>query len=189
MENEPNFLNNQPNAVPPHKSPAHWSYAVLAIIAVVGYFMFSYFFALWPFGDLFPAVEAPTPTPTNALDLTGTENWKTYRNDEYGFEFKYPNGWESPRTEISSPLNGYKFNHPSSNTSFNYDVRTNTWTPGENSPVLKATGDIQWFQVAITSSVTYVSIIPDPRSNIMIRITSDNERDLVKIISTFGYIR
>jgi hypothetical protein len=30
---------------------------------------------------------APTPTPDP------TANWKTYRNEKYGFEFRYPNDW------------------------------------------------------------------------------------------------
>ncbi|MFA6476170.1 MAG: hypothetical protein WCV68_02005 [Candidatus Paceibacterota bacterium] len=25
--------------------------------------------------------------------VTGAEDWKTYKNDQYGFEFKYPNNW------------------------------------------------------------------------------------------------
>lgn len=32
------------------------------------------------------ASPAPTPTPT----ANSTSNWKTYKNSEYGFEFKYP---------------------------------------------------------------------------------------------------
>ncbi len=28
------------------------------------------------------------------LAKVDTSNWKTYRNEEYGFEFKYPEGWE-----------------------------------------------------------------------------------------------
>lgn len=31
-----------------------------------------------------------SPTPTPIIDIS---DWKTYRNDKYGFEFKYPKDW------------------------------------------------------------------------------------------------
>ena len=34
------------------------------------------------------------------IDKKDISTWKTYRNDEYGFEFKYPGSWSiSPRTD------------------------------------------------------------------------------------------
>lgn len=66
-------------------------------IAVVGYFGGAYYMSkfqslpLWPFEVSVP-VPIFTPRPTN-LEVqlpNDISSWLTYRNEEYGFEFKYP---------------------------------------------------------------------------------------------------
>ncbi len=43
-----------------------------------------------------------TPSPTASATSDPTANWKTYKNDKYGFEFKYPTSYQE-NTKISPP--------------------------------------------------------------------------------------
>jgi len=49
-----------------------------------------------------PIVQAPPPTPASTpqpqAEVLDTSNWQTYRNDEFGFEVKYPGDWEARTT-------------------------------------------------------------------------------------------
>lgn len=43
-------------------------------------------------------IPAPTPSPTLTEETT---NWKTYRNEKYGIEFRYPSQWQLTEAEAS----------------------------------------------------------------------------------------
>ena len=56
-----------------------------------------------------PAHQAtPTPSPISpapvSLTVDETANWKTYRNDKYGFEFKYPEKYSSHPSDSDTVL-------------------------------------------------------------------------------------
>ncbi|MBI5466112.1 MAG: hypothetical protein HY974_02375, partial [Candidatus Kerfeldbacteria bacterium] len=51
-----------------------------------------------PTGDEVVSGEIIPPTRTDCADELDTECWNTYRNTEYGFEFKYPGGWGAEKS-------------------------------------------------------------------------------------------
>jgi len=39
------------------------------------------------------AVPPPAPAPPSQVEVIDTSDWQTYRNDEFGFEMRYPSDW------------------------------------------------------------------------------------------------
>ncbi len=80
----PQFENN--NVPPTNLENHHRDPSILIILIIV--MLLSGAGAIWYMLNLPPE---PTPQPITKVDqFADTNNWKTYRNEELGFEFKYP---------------------------------------------------------------------------------------------------
>src|SRR3990167_10719188 len=65
---------------------------VAAIAATAGYLVWAKAHETWPYDNETPqTLETPKNDSNSALDMA---RWKTYRNEEYGFGFKYPQSVE-----------------------------------------------------------------------------------------------
>lgn len=70
-----------------NQKPLFLTVAALALLVIGGVFCFMSWRPV--------AVNQPvmTPAQTDSENSVDTSDWKTYRNEEYGFEVKYPKDW------------------------------------------------------------------------------------------------
>ena|SRR3989344_1396269 len=86
-----------------HKVSHTFAISVMVLVATIaGYLVWAQNQQAWPFDDVY--IRYPDSindrSPSTSLGTNGEyASWKTYRNEEYGFEFKYP------KPEYSSELN------------------------------------------------------------------------------------
>ncbi|OHB10858.1 MAG: hypothetical protein A3H60_01880 [Candidatus Zambryskibacteria bacterium RIFCSPLOWO2_02_FULL_44_12b] len=80
------------NPLPPEQK--HWTKTILIIVVIViiGGGIYGYTSYLSKEGDGVQEIqESVTDTSTSSPTLT--TSWQNYRNEEYGFEFRYPKDW------------------------------------------------------------------------------------------------
>ena len=73
-----------------------WFSIILVAAFVVGYLAWAKATFNWPYD--YEVVSGPiVDSPSTSLGASGDiAGWKIYRNEEYGFEFKYPSSWIEP---------------------------------------------------------------------------------------------
>jgi len=75
---------------------------VLSVVVLAGALVYQNFLAVEP--EVAVVEETPVVQPEGTEGLEIPVDWKTYRNEEYGFEFGYPTGGEAPSEHLRGAI-------------------------------------------------------------------------------------
>ena len=199
---------------------------ILIGLAIAGYFGGAYYmakfqsFPLWPFEVEVPVLTfTPRPSPSNleAQLPSVPSDWQTYRNEEYGFEVKLPQGWIQNKSPVishdevvlinfASPEDqaGPKFDFYGgsmdisifknlNNRTINEFIGSNGVIPGL---IGDATGGIKNLKIDNRDAVRLYDVIGEYTTQVavikddkrIIEISVDDSKILDQILSTFRFI-
>ncbi len=101
--------------VHPNRGMLYFLLAAAIILLIV--FWYSQLFVIEQEQELIqsqPLSQEVQQAPANPAGVLDTSNWKTYRNEEYGFEFKYPGDWGFNQKEalLTQPGTDLQEEHP-----------------------------------------------------------------------------
>ena len=106
---------------------------VVLMLGVIGFAGYQYYkmYTGGPIAKIPSELFYPSPTPDQIA------NWKTYRNEEHGFEFRYPDDWVIETSKVGFSITNYK----SSRDPISYNIRAIFIIyDTEDSKLLKDTG-------------------------------------------------
>ena len=148
-----------------------------------------------------PALETTGSNPADAT-VSARPGMKLYRNDEFGFEFWYPEGWEVKEQTFQSPFS--KFNlvaHPTG-THPNFEplginITTNdfvsrSYQPYKASAIPTIVGGREGLRYAFEAMTYYTDFVIPLHDDLVIIIGNENKSHLPEfnqVLSTFKFLK
>ncbi|MFC1751685.1 hypothetical protein ACFLY5_00890 [Patescibacteria group bacterium] len=93
---------------------------VIVAILIITASISAYF--LWPEGEEVVTEDLNKIVPTAIPADDAMSNWQTYRNEEYGFEVKYPFEWVADRTNNDKRISFYSANKADVQNDFQFTI-------------------------------------------------------------------
>lgn len=83
-----------------------WKWVLLYVVIGAIVYGLIYYFIFYKMGNYSESYQYPKPTGKQTISNSQNEtaDWKTYRNDEYEFEFKYPKDWILNNQKVGSRI-------------------------------------------------------------------------------------